>query len=172
MSHGVGPGYITVNGNKTEVKKELKETYSKLEECKADLLGMYNNIFMIEKGVYPKSFDKETWVTFLAGIFRSVRFGVNEAHGAGNAIIYNYLLENGGYEFDEAKQKVRVNFDKIYPALKDLANKILTIQATGDYEASKALIARYGVNSPSMNVLRAKLKAIPVDIKPEYQIEK
>ena len=119
MSHGVGPGIITVNGKKTEVKKELKETYSTLEECKADILGMYNNIFMIDKGVYPKEFAEETYVTFLAGIFRSVRFGINEAHGGGNAIIYNYLLEKGGYDYNADTKKVRVNFDKIYPALKD-----------------------------------------------------
>ena len=98
MSHGVGPGFIKVDGRDTEVKKELKETYSTMEECKADILGMWNNIFMIEKGVFPKTFDKDTYVTFLAGTFRSVRFGINEAHGGGNAIIYNYLLEKGGYE--------------------------------------------------------------------------
>jgi hypothetical protein len=171
MSHGVGPGFITVNGVKTEVKKELKETYSKLEECKADILGMYNNIFMIEKGVYKKDFDKETYITFLAGVFRSVRFGINEAHGGGTAIIYNYLLAKGGYEYNNKTEKVRVNFDKIYPALKDLANKILMIQATGDYEGAKKFIARYAVFSPSMEKLRSKLSALPVDIKPVFQIE-
>jgi len=98
MSHGVGPGKIRVEGRETEVKKELKETYSSLEECKSDVLGMYNNIFMIEKGVFPKSFEKEIYVTFLAGIFRSIRFGISEAHGAGSAIIYNYLLAKGRYK--------------------------------------------------------------------------
>ncbi|MDR3665897.1 MAG: peptidase [Ignavibacteriaceae bacterium] len=171
MSHGVGPGFITVNGVKTEVKKELKETYSKLEECKADVLGMYNNIFMIDKGVYPKDFDKETYITFLAGVFRSVRFGIDEAHGGGTAIIYNYLLENGGYEYNCKTEKVRVNFDKIYPALKDLANKLLMIQATGDYEGAKKFIARYAIFSPSMEKLRSKLSSLPVDIKPVFQIE-
>ncbi|HEX2866474.1 MAG TPA: peptidase [Ignavibacteriales bacterium] len=171
MSHGVGPGFITVKGEKTEVKKALKETYSKLEECKADVLGMYNNIFMIKKGVYPAEFAYETYATFLAGIFRSVRFGVNEAHGAGNAIIYNYLLEKGGYEFDSNTEKVRVNFEKIYPALKDLAEKILTIQATGNYEGAQDLIAKYAVDSPSINLLRQKLKSLPVDIRPVFQIE-
>jgi hypothetical protein len=171
MSHGVGPGFITVSGIKTEVKKELKETYSKLEECKADILGMYNNIFMIDKGVYQKDFDKETYITFLAGVFRSVRFGTDEAHGGGTAIIYNYLLENGGYEYNGNTEKVRVNFDKIYPALKDLANKILMIQATGDYEEAKKFIAKYAVNSPSMIKLRSKLSTLPVDIRPVFQIE-
>jgi hypothetical protein len=171
MSHGVGPGFITVNGAKTEVKKELKETYSKLEECKADVLGMYNNIFMIEKGVYKKDFDKETYITFLAGVFRSIRFGINEAHGGGTAIIYNYLLEKGGYEYNSKTEKVRVNFEKIYPALKDLANKILIIQASGNYEGAKKLIAKYAVYSPSMKILRNKLSRLPVDIKPVFQIE-
>src|SRR5664280_2950824 len=133
--------------------------------------GMYNNIFMIGKGVYKKDFDKETYITFLAGVFRSVRFGINEAHGGGTAIIYNYLLEKGGYEYNSKTEKVRVNFDKIYPALKDLANKILMTQATGDYEGAKNLIARYAVYSPSMKKLRNKLSGLPVDIKPVFQIE-
>jgi hypothetical protein len=170
MTHGIGPGFIKVNGKNTEVKTELKETYSKIEECKADILGMYMNVFMIKKGVFPKEFEKEIWVSNLAGIFRSVRFGINEAHGAGNAIIYNWLLEKGGYVYNEKTQKVSVNFDKIYPALEQLATKILTIQATGSYEGANELIKNYAVNSPSMSVLREKLNNLPVDIKPLYQI--
>ncbi len=172
ISHGVGPGSLILNGRKTDVKKELKETYSKIEECKADVLGMYNNIFMIKKGVYPESFEKETWVTFLAGIFRSIRFGINEAHGAGNAIIYNYLLEKGGYEYDPSIKAVRVNFKKIYNAVKDLAHEILIIQGTGDYAGAKRLIEKYAVESPSMHDLRMKLIDLPVDIRPVFQIEK
>lgn len=172
MSHGIGPGYIKIDGRETEVKKELKETYSTLEECKADILGMYNNIFMIEKEVFPETFENETWVTFLAGTFRSVRFGINEAHGGGNAIIYNYLLEKGAYEYNEETQRVKVNFEKIGPALKELANLVLMIQANGDYQGAKDLITKYVVNSPSMETLRENLSAIPVDIKPIYEIEK
>lgn len=172
ISHGVGPGVITVNGKKTEVKKELKETYSKIEECKADVLGMFNNILMIDKGVYQKEFDKEIYTTFLAGIFRSVRFGISEAHGAGNAIIYNYLLEKGAYTYNEKTKKVSVNFDKINDAVKSLAELILTIQAKGDYKAAVDLVNKYGVESPSMKALRAKLASLPIDIKPIYQIEK
>jgi hypothetical protein len=171
MSHGIGPGFIKVNGRDTEVKKELKETYSTMEECKADILGMYNNIYMIEKGVFPETFENETWVTFLAGTFRSVRFGINEAHGGGNAIIYNYLLEKGGYEYNAETQKVKVNFEKIGPALEELANLVLMIQAEGNYQAAKDLIAKYVVNSPSMETLRKKLEHLPVDIKPLYEVE-
>ncbi|HCY76844.1 MAG TPA: peptidase [Ignavibacteriales bacterium] len=171
MSHGVGPGFIKVNGHDTEVKKELKETYSTMEECKADILGMYNNMFMIEKGVYPEESENEILVTFLAGAFRSMRFGIGEAHGGGNAIIYNYLLEKGGYVYDEGTQKVRVDFTKIHSALKELANLILTIQAEGNYQGAKVLIAKYAVNSPTIEVLRKKLETLPVDIKPVFEIE-
>ena len=172
MSHGVGPGFIKVNGKDTEVKKELKETYSTMEECKADILGMYNNIFMIEKGVYSKESENQIWVTFLAGAFRSMRFGIGEAHGGGNAIIYNYLLEKGGYVYDDGTQKVRVDFQKIYPALKELCNLVLTIQAEGNYKDAKDLIAKYAVNSKTIDVLRKKLDTLPVDIKPVFEIEK
>jgi hypothetical protein len=171
MSHGVGPGFIKVNGRDTEVKKELKETYSTIEECKADILGMYNNMFMIEKGVYSKESENEIMVTFLAGAFRSMRFGIGEAHGGGNAIIYNYLLEKGGYVFDESTQKVKVDFNKIHSALKELCNLVLTIQADGNYQGAKDLIAKYAVNSKSIESLRKKLEKLPVDIKPVFEIE-
>ncbi|MFH1195411.1 MAG: peptidase [bacterium] len=171
ISHGVGPGFIKVNGKNTEVKKELKETYSTLEECKADILGMFNNIFMINKGVYPATFANETWVTFLAGTFRSIRFGIGEAHGGGNAIIYNYLLEKGAYEYNEKTANVKVNFDKIFDVVTELANKILMIQAAGDYNGAKILIADYAKETPSMKTLVAKLSDLPVDINPVFQIE-
>ncbi|KUG26950.1 nudix hydrolase 3 [hydrocarbon metagenome] len=171
MSHGVGPGFITVDGRQTEVKTELKETYSKIEECKADILGMYNNVLMIEKGVYPKEFENELWSTFLAGIFRSVRFGVDAAHGGGNAIIFNYLLENGAYEYNEASNKVKVNYDKVYDVLQELATKILLVQAKGDYAGAKELIEQYGVDSPTMVKLKSQLADLPVDIWPNFEIE-
>jgi len=171
MSHGIGPGFITVDGRNTEVKKELKETYSTIEECKADILGVYNNIFMIEKGVFPKTFERETLVTALAGAFRSVRFGVGEAHGAGNAIIYNFLIEKGGFEYDAKAEKVKVNFQKVNTAFEELGNLLLMIQARGDYEGAKEVIKKYVVISPTMKSLIEKLSNLPVDIKPMYEIE-
>jgi len=171
ISHGIGPGIITVNGKKTQVNIQLKETYSTIEECKADVLGMFNNILMIKKGVFPKSYERQIWTTFLAGIFRSVRFGINEAHGGGNAIIYNYMLENGAYQFNKTTQRVKVNYDKAYAVLKSLAHKILMIQATGNYNGAKELIKKYAVQSPSMKLLVKKLMDLPVDIKPVFEID-
>lgn len=172
ISHGVGPGIIQKNWKTTEVKKELKETYSKIKECKADILGMYNNAFLIDKNVYPKEFEKNIYVTFLAGIFRSSRFGINSAHGAGNAIIFNYLLEKGAYFYDEKNQRLSVNFDKIRETIRELANLILTVQAEGNYEAAKIIIDKYGVESETMKKIQKKIVDIPIDIKPIFQIEK
>jgi hypothetical protein len=171
MSHGVGPGNITIDGRKTDVKTELKETYSMIEECKADVLGMYNNYFMIEKGVYAEEFRSTLWPSFLAGIFRSIRFGIGSAHGAGNAIILNYFLEKGAYEFDPKTEKLTVNETRIFEVVTDLAQKLLIIQATGDYKGAKALIEQYAVESEAMRVIINKLSHIPVDIRPIFQIE-
>jgi hypothetical protein len=171
MSHGVGPGKIKLNGRDTEVKIELKETYSKLEECKADVLGMYNNIFMIEKGIYTSESEKEIYITFLPGVLRSIRFGIDEAHGAGNAIIFNFFLEKGIYEYNADKKLVKVNLDKVSAGVTELANILLMIQAKGDYDAAVALINKYAVDSAPIKSLRTKLKDLPVDIWPVFQIE-
>jgi Peptidase family M49 len=171
MSHGIGPGNIVKDGKKTEVKIELKETYSTIEECKADVLGMYNNLFMIGKGIYPKEYEKEIWPSFLAGIFRSIRFGINEAHGGGNALIFNYLFEKGAYKFDKKNNRLSIDYLKINDALTSLATELLMIEAKGDYEASKAIMKKYIVMSPVMERMIKKLSEIPVDIKPIFQIE-
>jgi hypothetical protein len=172
ISHGVGPGIIMRNGQKTEVKKELKETYSRIEECKADVLGMYNLSFLINKGVYPSALSEQMYSTFLAGVFRSVRFGINEAHGAGTAIIYNYLLEKGAYEYDPQTLKVKVNFNRIGQAIHDLAAELLTIEARGDYQGACNFIEKYAVRSASLEKLCAELTHLPVDIRPVFEIEK
>lgn len=171
MSHGVGPGKIEIDGRQTEVKKELKDTYSTLEECKADILGMYNNMLMIEKGVYPSEFRNEIWPSFLGGVFRSIRFGINEAHGAGNAIIFNYFYENGAYLFDEETEKISINYNKIDAVLKSLANELLMVQALGDYTAAKKMIADYANETPVIKRIREKLSEIPIDIKPVYALD-
>ena len=110
---------------------------------------MYNNIFMIEKGVYPKESENQVWVTFLAGAFRSMRFGIGEAHGGGNAIIYNYLLEKGGFVFDESNKKVRVDFVKIYVACQRGGR----IGSEDDFIGNLAGLGNTGLQKFNINVL-------------------
>ena len=105
LMHGLGPHSITVNGRKTTVRQELKETYSALEEAKADISGLFAIQHMIDKGAMPKSLEASLYTTYLASAFRSIRFGVNEAHGRGIAIQLNYLLDQRGF-LDQQRRHV------------------------------------------------------------------
>jgi hypothetical protein len=171
VSHGLGPGIIMKNGKKTNVNKELKETYSKIEEAKADILGIYNLQFLVGKGLFSEELGDQIYSTYLGGIFRSIRFGISEAHGGANAIALNYLMEKGGFEYDESNQKFNVNDLKIKKAVFDLANDLLMIEALGDYEGARNLIEKYCQISPEMQIALDKLKDVPVDIKPVYSVE-
>ncbi|NIV98088.1 peptidase [Candidatus Saccharibacteria bacterium] len=172
MSHGIGPGKITKNGKETTVNQELKETYSTLEEAKADVLGLYNFHFMIDQNVFPQEVAESVYPSFVGGIFRSVRFGIEEAHGGGNAIILNYLMEKGAVEFDDDTERFGINYQKIEKAVRDLAHEILMIQALGDYEGAKSFIETYRYESPELQTALDKLEDVPVDIRPIYAIEK
>jgi len=170
MSHGIGPGIITKNGKETTVARELKELYSTIEECKADVLGIYNVKFMIDKGVFPAELEESIYASYLGGMFRSIRFGIDEAHGGGVAIQFNWLIEQGAFYEDE-NGKLNYNQDKFWPALTLLATKLLMLEATGDYDGSAALIAQYRKYTPLMNRYLDELKNVPVDIRPIYPLE-
>lgn len=170
MSHGLGPGKIVKDGRETEVRLELKDTFSTLEEAKADAMGEWD-IFVLarsDKGYFPEAIFRQQSATYLAGIFRSVRFGIGEAHGKANAIQYNYLVEKGAILRDAATGRFRIDAPVFEKAIADLVHDICSIQARGDYEASKAFIAKYGVTTPELDGALAKLGHIPVDIAPVF----
>jgi hypothetical protein len=172
MSHGLGPGTIRKNGQETTVNKELRETYSIIEEAKADILGVYNTQFLIRRGVLPDSLEWQTYSTFLGGIFRSVRFGITSAHGGANAISFNYIQGKGGFEYIKESGQFRVNREKIKRAVTELARELLLIEATGDYEAAVQLIEKYRNLSLEMQNALKRLENVPVDIRPIFTIER
>ncbi len=167
LMHGLGPHSITVNGRKTTVRQELKETYSALEEAKADISGLFAIQHMIDKGVMPKSLEASLYTTYLASAFRSIRFGVNEAHGRGIAIQVNYLLDQHGFVVND-DGTFAVNTDRVKEGVAGLTRDIMTIQAEGNYAAAKALGETMGVVRPSVQKLLDKLASIPVDIEPLF----
>lgn len=173
MSHSLGPGTIVKDGEETNVNRELKELYPTIEEAKADTLGMYNSIYLIEKDFFDEKTRPRVYVTFMAGTFRSVRFGANEAHGKANVMIFNYLVEKGAYVKDEKTGKFSVDMEKIDGAVRDLAHDLLMIEALGDYEAARSFIEKYGTMSPEMKALVDAIgKArIPVDIEPVFDVD-
>ncbi len=171
VSHGLGPGTLTLpSGEKTTVNKMLSDTYSVIEEAKADVCGNYNVQYLIDQGVLPKDLESTLYVTFLAGMFRSVRFGTESAHGQANMIQFNYLTANDAFVYDEETDRFSVNHFKIKNAVKNLARLLLTIEATGDYQTAKNLIENHAVMTETMQAALDKLGDIPVDIKPIYEV--
>ena len=167
LMHGLGPHSITVNGRKTTVRQELKETYSALEEAKADISALFAIQHMIDKGVMPKSLEHSLYTTYLASAFRSIRFGVNEAHGRGIAIQLNYLLDQRGFLVNN-DGTFTVNTGRVKEGVAGLTRDIMTIQAEGNYDAARALGEKMGVVRPPVQKALDKLQAIPVDIEPQF----
>jgi hypothetical protein len=172
LMHGLGPHNITVNGKATTVRKELQELYSAIEEAKADITGLFALQFLIGKGLLDKRLEREMYATYLASMFRSVRFGINEAHGKGVAIQFNYLTLEGGLTIDEVNGKFSIDQSKIKDAVIKLTGDILTLQAEGSYAKAKALCDRFGIIHPAMQKALDKLSNIPVDIEPEFPLIK
>jgi hypothetical protein len=149
------------------VRQELKDTYSAIEEAKADISGLFALQFLVDKGQLPKHFEETMYTTFLASAFRSIRFGINEAHGRGQAMQLNYLLDQGGFRL-ESDGTFSVDASKIGAGVVALTREIMTLQAEGSYEKAAAMIATLGVVRPPVKALLDKLTDVPVDIEPRF----
>ena len=170
LMHGLGPHNIVVDGKETNVRQELRELYSAIEEAKADITGLFALQFLIDKGHLEKKMEEEMYTTYLASMFRAVRFGINEAHGKGIAIQFNYLTDEGAVLFDEAAGTFSIDNLKIKNAVKKLTGEILTIEAEGSYTKANALIEKYAIVRPLMKKGIDKLGSIPIDIEPHFTL--
>jgi len=170
LMHGLGPHTITVNGQATTVRQAMRELGSALEEAKADISGLFALQYLIDRGVVEKSTEQQMYVTYLAGVFRSVRFGINEAHGKGMALQFNFLTDAGAFEYDSTAGTFRVDETRIKGAVRDLTGMIMSLQAHGDYEGAKELLNRYALLRPPMVHALERMKDIPVDIVPRFPL--
>ena len=168
LSHSLGPGSIVLNGRKTTVDQELKELGSGLEEAKADVMGAWNILYMMDKGILPNAERKQIRATYVAGLFRAMRFGVGEAHGRGAAMQYRYIRDKGGIVWDAGAKRFRVDEAKIDGAIRDLVGEIVRMQGNGDYAGVKAFLDKWGKLDPQAQGVIDTMKAIPVDIRPIY----
>ena len=164
VAHGLGIKN-TLDGSGT-VRQALQEHASALEEGKADVLGLYMVQELRKKGEISEGEMMDDYVTFLAGIFRSIRFGATSAHGRANMIRFNFFEEAGAFSRDEATGTYRVNRPQFEQAVRDLSNRILTLQGNGDYGAVDAFVAEMGNVGPALqaDLDRLASAAIPVDI--------
>jgi hypothetical protein len=172
LMHGLGPHNITVNGQETTVRKQLKELYSAIEEAKADMTGLWALQYMIDKGIIDKSMERTLYTTYLASMFRSVRFGITEAHGRGVAMQFNYLTDEGAIKVNEKTGTFSVEETKIKDGVRKLTHDLLTLEAEGSYEKAKAILDKYAVIRPPMKQAFDKLTNVPVDIEPVFPLAK
>lgn len=164
VAHGLGIKN-TINGNGT-VREALKDKSSAMEEGKADVLGLYMVSKLRDKGMIEDGSMKDNQVTFLASIFRSIRFGSAEAHGKANLIRFNFFKEMGAFSYDEDSQTYRVNFDKMQEATNALSRKILELQGDGDYEGVTQFMEKYTIIGDQLqhSLDRLSNQDIPVDV--------
>ncbi len=170
LMHGIGPHNITVDGKQTTVRQQLKELYSAIEEAKADITGLWALQYLVDKGVLDRKMERDMYTTYLASSFRSVRFGITEAHGKGQALQFNYLLDEGAFKVNEAAGTFSVDSSRIKEAVRKLTHEILTLEAEGSYDKAKALLDKYAVIRPVMQKALDRLTSVPVDIEPRFPL--
>jgi Peptidase family M49 len=170
LMHGLGPQTITVRGRSTTVRQELKESYGVLEEAKADISGLWALQQLVDKGVLGKELERTMYTTFLASSFRSIRFGLSEAHGRGVALQLNHLLDAGAFTV-RPDGTFTVERSKVRAAVEALTREIMTIQAEGDAAKARDLLARLAVIRPPVQKVLDRLAAVPVDIEPRFTID-
>ncbi|MEO8998140.1 MAG: Zn-dependent hydrolase [Rhodanobacter sp.] len=176
VAHGLGIknviGKRGLDGNGT-VRKALKDQASSFEEGKADILGLYMVSKLAAKGELDKSKLMDNYVTFLAGILRSVRFGASDAHARANMVRFNFFKQQGAFTRDEKSGRYRVDFDKMTAAMNALSAKLLTIQGDGDYVAAKQLTDQMGAVDAELagDLKRLDQAHIPVDIRFEQGLD-
>jgi hypothetical protein len=167
LMHGLGPGGIEVGGRKTTVRLELKETYGAIEEAKADISGLWALQQLVDKGVLDRSFERTMYTTFLASAFRSIRFGIDEAHGKGQVLQLNHLLDAGAFRV-APDGTFSVDATKVKPAVTALTRELMTLQAEGSHGKARAILDRLAVLRPETRRVLDRLKDIPVDVEPRF----
>ena len=176
LMHGLGPHQIQVGGRNTTPREEMKELYSAIEEAKADVTGLWALQYMMdhakEMGLEKvlstgPAAERQLYTTFLASSFRTLRFGLHEAHGRGMAIQVNYLMAKGAF-VAEKDGTFSVNLEKAKAAVRDLDHDLLTMEAEGNYAAAKKMLDEAATLRPEFEAAFAKLKDIPTDIAPRF----
>jgi len=172
IAHGLGPAYARTATGKTPIREAIGPMYSGLEESKADVVGMFGLKWLVDHDAIPKDKLEEFYASYVGGMFRTVRFGVAEAHGQAEMMELNYLIEQGAVTRQSSGRYV-IDYEKIPGAIADLAQELLEIEATGDRQRGENWFAKYDKTSDEMkNALQKKTADIPVDIDPVYSFKR
>ncbi|HVT57488.1 MAG TPA: Zn-dependent hydrolase [Thermoanaerobaculia bacterium] len=167
ISHGLGPAFARFNGQKIDIREAIGPTYSGLEEAKADVTGMFGLAWLVDHGALPRERLPEFYASYVAGIFRTVRFGTGEAHGRAEMMEFNYLAEQRAIVRDPAAGRYVIDFALIPGALARLTKELLAIEATGDHARAEILFTKYGTMPGELRSDLAAAGDVPVDIDPQ-----
>jgi len=168
ICHGLGPAFAhNASGDKINIREAIGPIYSGLEEAKADVVGMFSLKWLVDHGVLPKAKLNEYYASYLAGNFRTIRFGAAEAHGQAEMMELNYYLEHGAVQ-RQASGKYSVQFDKMPEAVESLSKELLTMEATGDRAGAEAWFKKYDVIPPELKQSLDQAKGVPVDVDPLF----
>jgi len=170
ISHGLGPAYAHVNGKQVTINEAIGPIYGGLEESKADITGMFLIKWMADQKLIPATDLNRIYASFLAGAFRSLRFGTAEAHGRAQMMEFNYLLEHKALT-QEADGRYAIDYAVMPAAIAGLAEKLLTFEAQGDRAGVEAWFAKYDVMPPSLTKALESAKDIPIDVTPQFELE-
>jgi hypothetical protein len=165
ISHGLGPSYSHPGGKQVDIRAAIGPTFSGLEEAKADVTGMFGLQWLVDHGALPKERLEEYYASYVAGIFRTVRFGTAEAHGRAEMMEFNYLAEKGAISRD-AQGLYVIDYAKIPGALASLTKELLEIEATGDRARAEAWFVKYDQMPADLRAALEGVKDVPVDIDP------
>jgi hypothetical protein len=165
ICHGLGPAYARTAAGKADIRESIGPTYAGLEEAKADIVGLFALNWLMDKGVVPKERANDFYASHVAGIFRTVRFGVAEAHGRAEMMEFNYLAEQGAIAREQSG-KYAIDFTKMPQAIALLAKELLEIEATGDRNRAEQWFKKYDSMSAELKSALANVKDVPVDVDP------
>jgi hypothetical protein len=168
ISHGLGPAFARTASGKRDIREAIGPTYSGLEEAKADVVGLYGLKWLADRGDVPKEKLNGYYASEVAGIFRTVRFGVAEAHGLAEIMEFNYYSERGAIRHDPATGRYAIDFDRMPDAVASLAKELLEQEATGDRARVEAWFKKYGAVPTELAKALGAASDVPVDIDPIF----
>jgi len=166
IAHELGPAFARQAGKQVDIREAIGPAYSGLEEAKADVVGLYGLKWLVDRGVLPKDRLEEYYASYVAGIFRTLRFGTGEAHGRAEMMEFNYLLESGALSHNSGRYAIA--YPRVPEVITALAKELLTIEATGDRARAEAWFAKYDRIPADLEKALAATRNIPVDIDPVF----
>jgi hypothetical protein len=166
ICHGLGPAFARIGGKQVDIREAIGPAYSGLEEAKADVVGMFGLKWLLDHNELTKERLEEHYASYVAGIFRTLRFGTGEAHGRAEMMEFNYLQENGA--LSKTGGRYAIDYARMPAVLAQLAKELLTIEATGDRGRAEAWFAKYDKMPAELKTVLAGTGDIPVDLQPIF----